>query len=250
MHYAWLNALPHEIPATLRRPLEVAAFEADAFFAPRQKRVRFSVESGLGEAYRLEAEKGRSKQNGEDGDPTEFVQEADPLFNQIVQVFPHPLRVGVDQLRAAVPGEIRDQLAIIRIRIFSGQDNPLPLHQIPCKCIQDRPDRGHLLFPDALDREQLMIRRAVQIGQRAEPCLHEQRRPDPGPGRAELLRGIIRKTKPRFLHKAGAACGQSSLFQSVRFAAKACEILIKRLKCRCLFSYELKIRCFHGFWRR
>ena len=68
MHYAWLNALPHEIPATLRRPLEVAAFEADAFFAPRQKRVRFSVESGLGEAYRLEAsEEGFRVTGGETG---------------------------------------------------------------------------------------------------------------------------------------------------------------------------------------
>ena len=57
MHYAWLNALPHDIPATLRRPLEVAAFEADAFFAPRQKQVSFSVEPGLGEAYRLEENK-------------------------------------------------------------------------------------------------------------------------------------------------------------------------------------------------
>ena len=68
MHYAWLNALPHEIPATLRRPLEVAAFEADAFFAPRQKRVSFSVESGLGEAYRLEAsEEGFRVTGGETG---------------------------------------------------------------------------------------------------------------------------------------------------------------------------------------
>ncbi|MBQ7519415.1 MAG: alpha-glucuronidase, partial [Clostridia bacterium] len=68
MHYAWLNALPHEIPATLRRPLEVAAFEADAFFAPRQKRVSFSVESGLGEAYRLEAsEEGFRVTGGEIG---------------------------------------------------------------------------------------------------------------------------------------------------------------------------------------
>ena len=54
MHYAWLNALPHEIPATLRRPLEVAAFEADAFFAPRQKQVSFSVDPGLGEGYGIE----------------------------------------------------------------------------------------------------------------------------------------------------------------------------------------------------
>ena len=38
------------------------------------------------ETDRLEAEKGRSKQNGEDGDPTEFVQEADPLFNQALHI--------------------------------------------------------------------------------------------------------------------------------------------------------------------
>ena len=57
MHYAWLNALPHDIPATLRRPLEVAAFEADAFFAPRQNQVSFSIQPELGEAYHLETAK-------------------------------------------------------------------------------------------------------------------------------------------------------------------------------------------------
>ena len=55
MHYAWLNALPHEIPATLRRPLEVAAFEADAFFASRQpgRSVVFAVEPQMGEGYEI-----------------------------------------------------------------------------------------------------------------------------------------------------------------------------------------------------
>ena len=57
MHYAWLNALPHDIPATLRCPLEVAAFEADAFFAPRQNQVSFSIQPELGEAYHLETAK-------------------------------------------------------------------------------------------------------------------------------------------------------------------------------------------------
>ncbi len=57
MHYAWLNTLPHDIPATLRCPLEVAAFEADAFFAPRQNQVSFSIQPELGEAYHLETAK-------------------------------------------------------------------------------------------------------------------------------------------------------------------------------------------------
>ena len=51
----WLAALPQPVPADLKTPLEVAAFEAESFFASRGIEAQLSVQPDLGEGYFIQS---------------------------------------------------------------------------------------------------------------------------------------------------------------------------------------------------
>ena len=52
---AWLKNQPAQVPQTLETPLEIAAFETDAYFrrSGNEKTVRFERDEAMGEAYRI-----------------------------------------------------------------------------------------------------------------------------------------------------------------------------------------------------